>query len=49
MRQFLLCLVMLLCSIFMYAVVSFLENNTFTHNNVGSQDGSLVNYDVLQK
>ncbi|MBD1429835.1 MULTISPECIES: hypothetical protein [Sphingobacterium] len=49
MKQFLLCLIMLICSIFMYAVVTFLEESTFTPNALSTEEGNINNLGLYQQ
>lgn len=40
---------MLLCSIFMYAIVSFLEETNLTQNVTKADDGDIAGFDVYQR
>ena len=49
MRQFLLCLAMLICSIFMYALVTFLEESNTVQNAKYSNEGNIAGFGLNQK
>jgi hypothetical protein len=49
MKQFLLCLAMLLCSIFMYAIVTFLEETSIKQDVTKTEEGNIAGFDVYQR
>lgn len=49
MKQFLLCLAMLICSIFMYVLVTFLEKASLTQKILNTKEGSITEFGIYQR
>lgn len=49
MRQFLLCVIMLICSIFMYGLVTLLEESKPTTNTATTEVGTLAEFGAYQQ
>lgn len=49
MKQFLLCLAMLVCSIFMYVIVTILESSTFGHTQINTNRSVIGDLSVSDK
>ncbi len=48
MKQFLLCLTMLICSIFMYVLITVLEETNTSHPGTIKEEGNIADYGVYQ-
>lgn len=48
MKQFLLCLTMLICSIFMYMLITVLEETNTSHSGTMREEGNIAGFGIYQ-